>query len=91
MLAAEQLQDCVSERSVATVQATPTARRQKIRHVIEGLMESGVRPAAIPPWLLVIMSLVELLPDVIAIIQRIIEAINGGKQPVELLSAIRQS
>ena len=80
--AAEQLQACVADTSF-----TATAnRRGKVRRVIEGLLDNGVRPTAIPAWLLVIMALVELMPEIIDIIQRIIDAINGGQSPAEVLA-----
>ena len=84
--AAEQLQACVAETSITA----SAARRGKVRRVIDGLIEAGVRPAAIPGWLLVIMALIELLPEVIDIIQRIIDAINGGQTPAEVMVESRE-
>ena len=57
--------------------------------MIDGLLEAGVRPAAIPAWLLVIMVLIEILPEVIDVIQRIIDAINGGQTPAEVMAESR--
>ena len=83
--AAEQFQACVADTSFAAT----ANRRGKVRRVIEGLLDNGVRPAAIPAWLLVIMALVELMPEIIDIIQRIIDAINAGQSPAEVLAENR--
>ncbi len=83
--AAVQLQACLD----APKFTINVSHRRKVRDVIEGLIEAGVRPSAIPAWLLVIMALVELLPEIVEIIQKIIDAINGGVSPAFVMGQIQ--
>lgn len=83
--AAMQLSACMPADARIAAQERPG----KIRQAIEGLLSAGVRPGAIPGWLLVLMALIEMLPDIFAVIQRIIEAINAGQRPAEVMAEIR--
>jgi hypothetical protein len=84
--AAMQLSACLPAEAQIAVSRQPG----KIRQAIDGLLSSGVRPGAIPGWLLVLMALIELLPDLFAVIQRIIDAINAGQRPAEVMAEIRE-
>lgn len=61
------------------------SQRRRWRRVIAGLVVRGVRPTAVPGWLLVILALLELLPEIIAVIEKIIDAIERGRQPADVL------
>jgi hypothetical protein len=81
--AAEELRACLPESM--TVAAIPT-RPGAVRKVIEGLIARGVRPGALPGWLLVILALVEKLPEIAGVIQKIIDAIRDGRRPADVLA-----
>lgn len=83
--AAMQLSACLP----ADARIAAPDRPGKVRQAIDGLLSAGVRPGSIPGWLLVLMALIEMLPDILAVIQRIIDAINAGQRPAEVMAEIR--
>lgn len=85
-LAAEHLRACLPDSM--TVAADPS-RRGQVRHVIAGLIDGGIRPGAVPGWLLVVLALLDVMPDLLAVIRKILDAIDDGLRPADVLAESR--
>lgn len=62
-------------------------RRDRREQVIQGLSKAGVSGAGILAWLPVIMALLQVMPDVAAIIQKILDAIKKKQTPTQFAKA----
>lgn len=60
-------------------------RKQRREQAISGLRAAGVSNAAILGWLPVILALLQVMPDVAAVVKKILEAIRQGRTPAQFV------